>query len=79
MYFRGVFQRTGPVSRECGWAAGFPSPARILWSSLPRTCLRSLPMLLNIILVVLYFIILGYAAYRFWCLDKEDREEDMDQ
>jgi|GEM_PF-2906128 len=33
-------------------------------------------MVLNISLVVIYFIILGYAAYRFWCMDRRDRDEE---
>ena len=35
-------------------------------------------MLLNISLVVLYFLILGFAAYRFWCMDRRDRDDEME-
>jgi hypothetical protein len=35
-------------------------------------------MLLHTSLVVLYFVVICYVAYRFWRMDRDHRDDDME-
>lgn len=46
--------------------------------SLPRSEKAAPCMLLHISLVVLFFVVICYVAYRFWRMDKEGRDDDVE-
>lgn len=45
---------------------------------LPRIVNAATCMLLHTLLVVLYFAVICYVAYRFWRMDRDHRDDDLE-